>query len=192
MTSRCSLGFRVKSGHAIAVALAGTAPAPIPLARVVVELSDPHVNATKQPFHAGFGTAQEDQAVIARLVAVIERCARRAVDELLADERLRGHCCRNAGLVVGSVIDPDTVANPHIRAHAKEGLLFRRVVEDALRSHRVACTVIVEKTMAAAAARQLGQSEWSVKKIVGGFGSVLGGPWRADEKAAATGAWMTL
>ena len=53
-----ALGFRVKSGHAIAVALRGPVQSPVPLARVSVALSDPSIQATKQPYHAGFGTAR--------------------------------------------------------------------------------------------------------------------------------------
>jgi len=39
--NRLGLGFRVKSGHAIAVALGGSASAPVVIARLVVGLSDP-------------------------------------------------------------------------------------------------------------------------------------------------------
>jgi hypothetical protein len=45
------LGFRVKSGHAIAVALRGPGSAPAVLARLVVELSDPAVPAIRQLYH---------------------------------------------------------------------------------------------------------------------------------------------
>jgi len=192
VTSRCSIGFRVKSGHAIAVILAGSAQTPSPLARAVVELNDPGVDATRQPFHAGFGTAQEDRTVISRLVGIIERCAHGSIGKLLSDERLAGYACGSAGLVVGSVIDPDTVGNLHIRAHAMEGRLFRTVLEDALRAHGIVSTVVIEKTLAAAAARKLGRSEKAVKHAVDEFRNVLGAPWRVDEKAAAMGAWMVL
>lgn len=192
MTSRGSLGFRVKSGHAIVVALAGPASAPMPLTRAIIELSDPSEEATKQPYHAGFGTAQQDSEVIARLVAIIERCARRSIDRLLADERLFGRTYPSAAIVVGSVIDPDKLGNPHIRAHANEGRLFREVLKEALRSHGIGCSVWIEKTLAAAAAKKLGQSQRAIKQTVDGFGSVLRSPWRAEEKAAAIAAWISL
>ena len=189
---RFALGFRVKSGYAIAVALAVPAAAPTPLARVVVALSDPKVKGTKQPFHDGFGTAQEDQAEIARLVTIIERCARESVEALLVDSRLNGRHCRRAGLVVGSVIDPAKVGNLHIRAHANEGRLFRTVLADALAARQIACDVIVDKTLGAASAKALKRTNAQITKALGGFGRTLGGPWRAEEKAAATAAWMVL
>jgi hypothetical protein len=42
------------------------------------------------------------------------------------------------GIVVGSIIDPATIANPHIRAHAQEGQLFRTVVETAAKKLGIA------------------------------------------------------
>lgn len=190
--SRCALGFRVKSGFAVAVALAGPSTAPVPLGRFVVALSDPRVEETRQPFHDGFGTAQEDRAAIARLVKIIERCAARSIDELLDDERLGGRTCKGAALVVGSVIDPSTVGNPHIRAHAQEGRLFRTVLEDALRPRKIGSLVIVEKTLAAEAPKTLRRSDGDIKRTIAGMGRTLGGPWRAEEKAAATAAWIAL
>jgi hypothetical protein len=165
---------------------------PKPLARAIVELSDPSVDATRQPFHAALGIAQHDQAVIARLAAIIERCARRSIEALLIDERLDGRRCRAAGIVVGSVIDPERVGNLHIRAHASEGRLFRTVMEAALGAHHVPCIIIVEKSLAAAAAEKLRQPTRAIGRTVGELGRALGRPWRTDEKAAATAAWMAL
>jgi len=187
-----ALGFRVKSGHAIAVALAGDVTSPAPLARAVIALSDPAIDATKQPYHAGFGEEQTDAPTIARLTKIVERCAARSIDELLKTDRLTGHSCRGAALVVGSVIDPRQVGNPHIRAHAHEGRLFRTVLEDALRANRVDCRILVEKTLAAAAAKELGRRTGDITRMVGAFGRTLEGPWRAEEKAAATAAWIAL
>lgn len=182
----------MKSGFAIGVAVAGPLASPRPLARRLVELSDPKVHGTRQPYHNGVGTAQEDAGEIARLTKVIERCASRSIDALLGDDLFAGERCRRAALVVGSTIDPATVGNPHIRAHANEGRLFRTVLEAALREHGIDCAVVVEKSLAAQAVKALKRSERDIKSVVGAFGGTLGGPWRADEKAAATAAWMAL
>src|SRR5437667_10942066 len=138
-----TLGFRVKSGRAVSVALAGSSAAPEALMRAVVQLSEPTIGETKQPYHSGFGTAQEDPAVITRLVSIVQRCARRTVDELLNDARVSGALCRGAALVVGSVIDRETVGNLHIRAHAYEGRLFRSALQEALQANHVRCSIIV-------------------------------------------------
>ena len=185
-----ALGFRVKSGYAIAVALRGPASAPAAVARQVVALSDPEDAGTRQPYHHGFSTHEEDARTIARRVKIVERRAARSIAALLKDARLAD--CRVAGLVVGSVLDPAKVGNPHIRAHASEGRLFRTVLESALQSHGIACEVIVEKQLAARAAAGLARRDVEIRKALAGFGQSLGAPWRADEKNAATAAWLGL
>jgi hypothetical protein len=185
-----AFGFRVKSGYAIAVALRGPSSAPAAVARRVVELSDPEDAETRQPYHAGFYAHEDDARTIARRVEIVERCATRSIAALLEDERFVG--CRRAGVVVGSVLDPSQVHNPHIRAHASEGRLFRTVLESALRSHGIACEVIVERQLAAKAAAALERGDAEIKKVLAGFGKALGGPWRADDKHAATAAWLAL
>lgn len=187
-----ALGFRVKSGRAIAVALSGTTAKPGIVLRCEVELCDRRTEATRQPYHDGFGTAQADRNEIARLTKIIERCARASIGALLDAHGIAGESCRRAALVVGSVIDPAAVGNPHIRAHANEGRLFRIVVERALAEHGVESTTIVEKQLAAQAARALKRTDAGIRRMVAAFGRAVGGPWRADEKAAATAAWMSL
>src|SRR5204862_7305906 len=71
-----ALGFRVKSGRAVAVALGETAASPELLVNTVVALGDPAVPETKQPYHAGFGTARDDPESVERLVVIVRRCAR--------------------------------------------------------------------------------------------------------------------
>ena len=188
--SRIAFGFRVKSGYAVAIALRGPADAPAVVARRIVQLSDPKSAATKQPYHHGLFTHETDRREIARRITAVERCARRSVDELLGDPSLG--TCRQAALVVGSLIDPDTVGNPHIRAHASEGALFRRVLADALAAHGIRCEAVVEKQLADAARARLKRRRADITRVVAQFGRSVGGPWRAEEKAASIAAWMTL
>jgi len=62
------------------------------------------------------------------------------------------------------------------------GRLFRTVLESALRSHGIACEVIVDKQIAARAVAGLSRRDTEIKKVVAGFGKTLCGPWRADER----------
>jgi hypothetical protein len=190
-----ALGFRIKSGRAIAVVLAGSASSPNAVACRTVDLCDPNDADTRQPYHHGFYTHEEDAAEIARRVTVVERCAADSVAALVASASdtgaLRRDACR-AVLVVGSVIDPATVANPHIRAHASEGRLFRVAVQDALRAQGIDSDVVVDKTLTATASKRLGRSDGEIRMTIAALGRTLGGAWRADEKAAATAAWLAL
>jgi hypothetical protein len=189
--SRSAVGFRVKSGWATAVLL-GFSDSPRVLDRRIVELCDPAVPASRQPHHAGMGTLEEDASEIRWRTGTIRRATGKSVTALLQAYRAMGFVPRSAALVVGSLIDPATVANPHIRAHALEGRLFRTVLEEALQSAKLGCAVMIEKGAYAKAAAALGRTEDEIKRTVSALGRSAGGPWRADEKLAAAAAWMRL
>jgi hypothetical protein len=70
--------------------------------------------------------------------------------------------------------------------------LFRTVLEESLAAHAVDCDVIVDKHLASQAAKELGRPARAVAQTVASFGKTLGGRWRAEEKAAATAAWLAL
>jgi len=186
------IGFRVKSGWAVAVLVAGPAKAPVVLDRRVVELSDPRIPATRQPYHAGFGVEQRDPRKIKRLAAIVRRCARQSVALLVRDYRAAGYRLRGAALVVGSVGNPARITNPHIRAHASEGWLFRTALETAARRCALPCITIPERDLFPQAAKALRRSASDIKRKVTALGRLRGGTWRAEEKAAAVGAWLVL
>jgi hypothetical protein len=186
------LGFRVKSGWATAVLLAGTLQSPQAIFRRIVELSDAGVPETKQPYHAGMGILEEDEAKIRRRTAIVERAAKSSVAGLVEQCRAAGYVVRSAGLVVGSQIDPAKIANPHIRAHALEGRLFRSVLGDALKAHGISSLVVTERDIYLQAAALLAQTESKLKRRLAELGRALDGPWRAEEKLAALAAWMRL
>ena len=187
-----ALGFRVKSGYAVAIALRGPASAPALVARRIVELCDPAVAQTRQPYHAALHAPEQDPQALGRRLAIVKRCADQSIAALLNADLFAGAECGAAALVVGSVIDPATVANPHIRAHASEGALFRDVLRDALRGRGLRCDVFTEKQLAASARAGLQRGESVIARVVAQFGKAAGAPWRAEEKAASTAAWMML
>jgi hypothetical protein len=182
-----AVGFRVKSGFAIAVTLEGPAAAPSAVSRRVIEMSDSEVPETRQPYHDGLFRTEEDAREIARRVKIVKQCATQSIASLLKDTG-----ATRAGLIVGSLIEPEKVGNPHIRAHACEGRLFRTVLEDALTSRGVRCEVIVEKQLPARSTAGLLRPAREIARTLDGFGKALGRPWRADERAAATAAWLAL
>ncbi|MGH7538403.1 MAG: hypothetical protein ACREMF_07200 [Gemmatimonadales bacterium] len=187
-----ALGIRVKSGWAVGVLLAGPATAPRAFDRQRIELADPRVPRTRQPYHAGFGVEQTSRQTIARLVRIVERCARRSVAALLRRYRSDGFALRGVGVVVGSVIDPARIANPHIRAHAAEGALFRRVVVDAARRGGLGASIVLEREVYRSTARAARKTERQAKAAMAEVGRGIHGRWRAEEKTAAAAAWLVL
>jgi hypothetical protein len=70
--------------------------------------------------------------------------------------------------------------------------LFRTVVARALDAHGIESTAIVAGQLAAQASLALRRTDEEIRRVIAEFGRTIGGPWRADEKSAATAAWMTL
>ncbi|HXM93185.1 MAG TPA: hypothetical protein VOA64_02850 [Candidatus Dormibacteraeota bacterium] len=187
------LGFRVKSGWAMAVLLTGNSSSPRLLRCLPILLSDPQVPGSKQPYHAALELPEkEGRNEVQRLRNVVGRAAERSVAELLKQANEADCRVRVAALVVGSLVDPGSLHNEHIRAHALEGQLFRTVLEDALRGHKIGCAVVLEKNAYAETAALLRTSTGRAKRIAADLGDGHKGSWRAEEKLAALAAWLAL
>src|SRR6266576_2265513 len=107
----------------------------------------------------------------------------------------KGFRIRRASLVVGSQIDPAKIANPHIRAHALEGQLFRSAMEQTLQDHKVRTDVLLERDAYPSVAARLRQSSNDVKRTIQDLGRsapAKRGPWRAEQKLAAVAALFAL
>ena len=188
-----ALGFRVKSGWAMAALLTGPLNAPKLIHCRAVLLSDPKIPQSKQPHHAVLELPErEATAVTRKLRGVVADAARKSVRELLKEAAELELEVGGAGLVVGSLVDPATLHNEHIRAHGLEGQLFRTAVEDALREHEIPCNMLLEKTAYATASPALRTSPTEAKRTVANLGETHEGPWRVEEKLAALAAWRAL
>ena len=189
--SRAAIGFTVKSGWAAAVLLIGSKASPHLADSCRIDLSDPAIPESRQPYHAGFGTARSSGAELKRLVSSVRRFGRRSVMSAV-ETYATGHALTGAGLVVGSLNDPGRIANQHIRIHALEGQLFREVVEQALAAGGLPCSVWRERDLYGAAAKVLRETEPQIRSTVTALGREIDGPWRAEQKAAAVAAWLVL
>ncbi|PYP85350.1 MAG: hypothetical protein DMF61_17430 [Blastocatellia bacterium AA13] len=192
-TIQAAVGLRVKSGWATAVLVVGSVNSPRAISRSVVDLSDEGDPDSRQPYHAVMGLNENDgPKLLKRLEKVVERVTNKSVTDLLKDYRNTGSEVRAAGLVVGSTVDPSSIPNDHIRAHALEGHLFRTALESALHASGLPFSVVVEREAYSKAVGLLGRSSDDVKQVLSELGRQVGGPWRSDEKMAALVAWMAL
>ena len=187
-----SLGFAVKSGWTAVVLLAGSARSPEVIDSRRIELSDPNVPEARQPHHDGFGTARKSGPELTRLLNSVHRYGRRSVGAVIKSYRDSGHQLRSAGLVVGSTIDPDTIANEHMRIHALEGRLFRSIIERELDRREVESSVWRERDLYPFAARTLKRSDDELRAALTALRPTGGATWRAEQKAAALAAWVLL
>ncbi len=158
----------------------------------VIDLCDPKIPATRQPYHAAMGKLETSAATLKHRLQIVRRATKQSVMKVLADCRAKNLKVRGAGLVVGSRIDPASIANPHIRAHALEGQLFPTTLVDALRAKRVRSVVLTERDAYEEAAARLRKSIGEVRRVIQNLGQSVEGPWRAEQKLAALAAWLAL
>ena len=150
------------------------------------------VPETRQPYHAAFGQLETDTKKTTRRTAIVYRTTTQSITDLLSDYRGKGHSITRASLVIGSQLDPASIANPHIRAHALEGQLFRSAVEQALNAHGIRTLILLERDAYARAGAQLKKSSDDMRQIIQNLARSTEGSWRAEQKVAALGAWLAL
>jgi hypothetical protein len=190
--TRAALAFTVKSGWASAVLLAGAASSPRVVDSRRVELCDPASPESRQPYHAGFGTARASGSALSQLVAAVNAFGERSVAAAILQHRASSYNVCGIGVVAGSLIDPVTIGNDHIRIHALEGQLFRGIVEAAARKCNVSCTIWRQRDLMVAACGRLHLADSELSRRVVLLGRDVPGPWRAEQKAAAVAAWLVL
>jgi hypothetical protein len=187
-----ALGFRVKSGWAVAVLLKGPTRSPQLCDIRRIDLSDPRFPEMRQPYHAAMGKLETDMRKVNRRVDAVRRTAGKSIATLLASYLQKPYAVRRAVLVVGSQLNPASIANPHIRAHAFEGWLFRSVLEKFLQVHDIHTEVVIERDAYAKAAVVLKRSDENVQRVIQNLGRDTEAPWRAEQKLAALAAWLAL
>ncbi len=188
-----TIGFRAKTGKAIAIALAGSRKAPEFLGRWNVLLHDPEIPATYQPHHEVMELPwAEAQRAARRLERGIEKITISVLKELareLARQGVELGC-------IAAVGSPDRnlekIGNFHIRAHAAEGILFRRVIETAAENRKLNWRSFSDRDILQKAAGALDQSEEKMSGTLAALGKTAGRPWRQDERIAAVAAWLAL
>lgn len=193
MKTIVSIGLRAKTARAIAVVVAAPSDSPVAVRRAELILASSALPATFEPYHEVMELPWQ------RATVAVQKAA--SAIEVIATEALRGlvRQARSDGLIVcgvGIVGAPDrnleAIGSPHIRAHAAEGVLFRRVLEHAAKTNRLSSRTFSERAFEDLAAAELGLTAAVLRSRVAELGRALGRPWRADEKMAATAAWLAL
>ncbi len=192
-TNLAAIGLKAKTGRAIAVVLRGTKESPQFIKRTELILTDLRVPATFQPYHEVMDLPwNESQKRVKPFVRAIEKVAAKALAQLIAELQLEGLEVVGAGIAGSADRDLSKIGNYHIRAHAAEGLLFRRVLEFAGKANKLPHRTFIEKSLQTQAAAELGCTVAKLNKRLTALGRTAGPPWRAEERVAATAAWLTL
>ena len=188
-----ALGLRAKTGRAIAIILGGTPEAPLVLYKTEIKLVDPKVPATAQPYHEVMDLAWSQWPHgVSKSAQAIERVATKAVTKLITEQAGHGRTIAAVAVVGAPDRDLARIGNPHIRAHAAEGVLFRRVLELAAESNRLRWQSFSDRQFDKAVSAQLGRKYSRVKQRLDNLRQSVAAPWRTDEKQAAMAAWVVL
>ena len=188
-----AIGLRAKTARAITVVLGGSIDNPVVITKLELPLSDRKVPATSQPYHEVMELPwNQSQKAVRSYVRVIETVARKGLADLIKKLRNDGFTVKAVGIVGARDRDLARIGNYHIRAHAAEGVLFRHVLDLAAEANGLKWRTFADKQFDQIAAAELGPKAASVKKTLSEMGRVVSPPWRADEKQAATAAWLVL
>jgi len=187
------IGFRVRTGNATAVMLGSAADSPRFLARLYIPLVDMNDDEARQPYHV---VAEQDEErgmkLVRQSLKTATSNAARATRGLIDRARNSDFEVRAGVLVVGSDTNPASIRQPHVRAHALEGRLYREAVEGALSQCGLASRVLVEREVLGNPEEAVGKSRTQLKAAFTTFAKEAGRPWRSQEKAAALAAWVAL
>ncbi len=187
-----ALGFRVHTGWAAAVVLAGPSTAPRVIDRRRFNLVEETDHDSVFVYHAA---AEVDAAAAKRLLAaareVARRCALRDMTQLLADLAADGYALRAVGLPGGAgraLPAVGDILRSHSLIHMAEGALFRQALANACGRGAVPVIEIASKELVERAGRASGLGPDAVKRTVAELGRALGPPWAADQKEASLAA----
>lgn len=188
----CALGFRVHSGWAAMVAVAGSPTEPQLVDRRRIEIADRIAAGPAQPYHRArdLELAKAEKYLARELSASRELAtvALRKAMEDLGDRRVVA-----CGVLVGSGRLPETlegILKSHPALHTAEGIFFRDAIIGAAESCKLPVRRTKEKELFDTASVQFGMDAVELRERIDGMGKILGSPWGQDEKYAALAAWL--
>lgn len=188
-----TIGLRARTGRAIVVVLGGPPEAPQVLFKTEIKLVDPNIPETFQPYHQVMELRwAESEKAVGKFTRAIAAVAREALAQLIKQVEVDGRIVSGVGVVGSKDRDFARIGNYHIRAHAAEGILFRRVLELAAEARGLATGSFADRELENMSAKALQRPAAQVKRSLQEMGHDPGPPWRTDEKQAALAAWMML
>ena len=178
------------------VVLAGPPDSPTLLDRRRIEIADPGITGSRQPYHAAEGQPLEKaEKLVNTCIESSTRLAKGAVQATIVDAGQQGYRIAVAGILTGSgkpIPALDKILASHPMLHMAEGELFRNVIIAACESSGLSVRAVPEKVLLAQCPAELGIAETVVQQHLARMGKAIGSPWRQDEKFATLVAWMAL
>ena len=196
MTQRAAIGFKLHTGWAVLVAVAGDPSAIEVLLRRRIELLPPDTSIPRFVYHQASEMSPKQAAdLVKRAMKAARDAARVAVQDALQELSARGVTADVCGVLSGSTVVPNDLAaivRSHPLIHAAEGALFQSAIVSACESHGMTVTVLREREVWVRTAAAWGITETLLRKRVDGLRESVGAPWSADYKASTAIALLAL
>jgi hypothetical protein len=194
--AHAAFGFRSHSGWAVLIVVAGAPRSPVVIDRRRIELVDPGIPGSKQPYHAAQKLdLKEAEKLIKRSSDGAKLRAREAVRAVIADLHEKGHDVVGGGIGLASGQPVPALAETlasHARIHTAEGELFRSALIHASEQCNLPIARVRERELFARGAAQLHIPAGGLQRRLAEMGRSIGPPWRQDEKHATLVAWLAL
>jgi hypothetical protein len=178
----------------VLVVLAGSIESPIVVERRRIEIADPKIAGSKQPYHAAEGLSLRDaEALVNACTEASVRLATEAVQVAIRDARQKGYEISTSGILTGSgkpIPSLDKILMSHPLLHTAEGELFRDVIARACQNHHLRVVAVKEKELMSRSQNDIGFSGELLLQHLQRIGKAIGPPWRQDEKYASLAAWI--
>ncbi len=196
MMRKAAIGLRAHSGWAALVALAGPADSPEVIARRRIEIADPKILGSKQPFHAAEQLEFPDaKAYIERCQESTQKLARETLQAAMDGLRDRRAEAIGCGIILGSgraLPGLEVILKSHALIHTAEGEFFRNALVEASKHCGLPVFGVKEKELFQQGTAKLAKAKEELERRVQQMGKTIGPPWTQDQKYAALAAWMML
>ncbi len=191
-----ALGFRAHSGWSTLVAVSGERHSPLVVDRRQIQLSEPTIHGSKQPYHAAqMLKLDEAEKFVNRCIEDATRRAEQALRTAIDCLCQKGDSVVGCGILLGSGRPTPALATTlasHALIHTAEGELFRKALVNASERYGLPVTGVKERELFDRGTVDLHIPVDKLKRHVAELGRAIGPPWRQDEKLAALAAWVAL
>ena len=196
MAVRTALGFKLHTGWAMLVAVAGQPGEIQVLFRGRIELLPPDESVPRFVYHQAAELPFSQAAtLVKRAREASQKAARSALKNVLSDLDSRGAKPDVCGVLSGSTLVPDDLSRilrSHRLIHAAEGALFQQAIVSACESCGLTVTAAREREVWSRGATAWGLAEPGLRKEMDALRKSVGAPWSADHKTAAAIALFAL
>lgn len=193
---RAAIGLRAHSGWAALVAVSGSLSSPEVIARRRIEIADPKLEGSKQPFHAAEPLELRDaRRIIDACCASTARLAHEAIQASIDGLHDRGYEVAAAGITLASgraLPQLEQILASHALIHTAEGEFFRQALIDAGSRCGLNVIGIKEREILDRSAAAFRTSTGELERQIASIGKSIGPPWTQDQKYAALAAWIAL